>query len=168
MGAGAREFGGGGAVRRDPHKTLPTIALDWQEIEEVHLPPFEAAIRAGVAMVMSSHVCYPGLGEPAGVPATFSRRLVHDLLRGRMGFDGLILTDDLEMGALRELGTVGEAAVRATEAGHDLLLVCADLRAAEETVAALRRAYRTGRLDLAALEVSAERISRAMRAFAPG
>lgn len=161
----AKHFPGLGAVPRDPHKTLPTITLDWQEIEEVHLPPFEAAIRAGVAAVMSSHVCYPGLGEPAGVPATFSRRLVHDLLRGRMGFDGLILTDDLEMGALRELGTVGEAAVRATEAGHDLLLVCSDLRAAEEAVAALRRAYQEGRLDPAALEASAERINRSMRAF---
>ncbi|OGX29137.1 MAG: hypothetical protein A3B78_02855 [Omnitrophica WOR_2 bacterium RIFCSPHIGHO2_02_FULL_67_20] len=163
----AKHFPGLGAVPRDPHKTLPTITLDWQEIEEVHLPPFETAIRAGVAMVMSSHACYPGLGEPARLPATFSRRLIHDLLRTRMGFQGPILTDDLEMGALRTLGTMGEAAVRATEAGHDLLLICSDLRAAHEAHTALRHAYKEGRLDSGELESSVARIARAEAAFPP-
>ena len=161
----AKHFPGLGAVPRDPHKTLPTITLDWRQLEEIHLPPFEAAVHAGVAMVMSSHVCYPGLGEPAGQPATFSRRLIHELLRSRLRFEGLILTDDLEMGALRTLGSMGEAAVRATEAGHDLLLICSDLGAAEEAAAALRCAYQESRLERAALEASAERITRAMRAF---
>lgn len=160
MAACAKHFPGLGAVPRDPHKLLPTINLDWTEMEEVHLPPFEAAIRAGVAMVMSSHVCYPGLGEPAGLPATFSRRLIHDLLRTRMGFSGLILSDDLEMGALRTFGSVGEAAVRATEAGHDLLLVCSDLAAAEEVQTHLMRAYQTGRLPVTHPEAVMERIRR--------
>ncbi len=164
----AKHFPGLGAVPRDPHSTLPSIPLHWQEIEAVHLPPFEAAIRAGVAMVMSSHVCYPGLGEPAGLPATYSRHLIHDLLRIRMGFQGLILTDDLEMGASRTLGTMGEAAVRATEAGHDVLLICSDLRAAHEACDALRRAYEEGRLDRVELEASVARITRAMAAFPPG
>ena len=161
----AKHFPGLGAVPRDPHKTLPTITLDWRQLEEVHLPPFEAAVRAGVAMVMSSHVCYPGLGEPPGQPATFSRRLIHELLRSRLRFEGLSLTDDLEMGALRTLGGMGEAAVRSTEAGHDLLLICSDLGAAEEAAAALRRGYQEDRLDRAALEASVERITRAMRSF---
>ena len=156
----AKHFPGLGAVPCDPHRILPTIALGWQEMEEVHLPPFEAAIQAGTAMVMSSHVCYPGLGEPAHLPATFSRRLIHELLRTRMGFRGLILTDDLEMGALRELGTMGEAAVRSTEAGHDLLLICSDLAAAQEAFQALRDAYRDGRLDRAELEASVARVSK--------
>lgn len=155
----AKHFPGLGTVPRDPHKTLPTIPLDWPAMERDHLPPFQAAIAAGVAMVMSSHVCYPGLGEPAGLPATFSPRLIRGLLRERMGFGGLILTDDLEMGALRAFGSVAETAVRATEAGHDLLLICSDLAAAEEALARLRRAYATGQLSQAELEATGERVA---------
>src|SRR3989338_3995215 len=93
-------------------------------------------------MVMSSHVCYPALGDPPGLPATFSPRLSRELLRQRLRFDGLLLTDDLEMGALRQFGSMGEAAVRATEAGHDLLLICSDPATQQEAVASLRAADR--------------------------
>ena len=144
---------------RDPHKTLPTIGLGWEALRAVHLPPFEAAIRAGVAAVMSSHVCYPGLGEPEGVPATFSRRLIQGLLREELGFSGLILTDDLEMGALRTFGSLGEAAIRAREAGHDLALICSDVSGAREALSALRQACRAGRLKEADVEASAARVA---------
>ena len=83
-----------------------------------------------------------------------------------MGFSGLILTDDLEMGALRSLGTMGEAAVRATEAGHDLLLFCSSLSPARESVTALLDAYRSGRLSQAELEESATRYADLKRRFA--
>ena len=156
----AKHFPGLGAVPRDPHKTLPTIGLGWEALRAVHLPPFEAAIRAGVAAVMSSHVCYPGLGEPEGVPATFSRRLIQGLLREELGFSGLILTDDLEMGALRTFGSLGEAAIRAREAGHDLALICSDLSGAREALSALRQACRAGRLKEADVEASAARVAR--------
>jgi beta-N-acetylhexosaminidase len=76
-----------------------------------------------------------------------------------MGFGGVVMTDDLEMGALRSFGSVGEAAVRAAEAGHDLLLICSDLGAAEEALARLRQAYTEGRLDQAELEASVNRIN---------
>ena len=161
----AKHFPGLGAVQRDPHQTLPTIALDWAAMQRVHLPPFEAAIRAGVAMVMSSHVCYPALGDPPGLPATFSRGLIRELLRARMGFSGLILSDDLEMGALRTFGRMGETCIRATEAGHDLLLICSDLAAAQAAVAALREAYEQHRLPLAELEQSAQRFSKIRQQF---
>ncbi len=163
----AKHFPGLGAVPRDPHKVLPTIAFDWQTFERVHLVPFRAAITAGVATVMSSHVCYPGLGEPAGVPATFAPRLIRELLRDQLNFQGAILTDDLEMGALRTFGTLGEAAVRATEAGHDLLLICSDLVAAEEALASLRAAYRNGRLSHDELEASAMRMAQLRQKFLP-
>lgn len=154
----AKHFPGLGAVPCDPHQTLPTIALDWAAMEAIHLPPFAAAIQAGVAMVMSSHVCYPGLGEPPGLPATFSRRLIHELLRERLKFPGLILTDDLEMGALRSLCPIGEAAVRATEAGHDLLLVCSELQFAQEVMERLTEAYRSDRLSVEELDASVQRL----------
>ena len=154
----AKHFPGLGAVQRDPHKTLPTITLDWTAMDAVHLPPFQAAIAAGVATVMSSHVCYPGLGEPPGLPATFSSHLIRDVLRQRMGFGDLILTDDLEMGALRTFGTIGDAALRATQSGHDILLICSDLAAQQEALSRLGAAYREGRLSTVELEASVEKI----------
>jgi len=156
----AKHFPGLGAVPRDPHATLPTIPLDQAAMERAHLPPFRAAIQAGVAMVMSSHVCYPALGDPPGLPATFSSSLIRGLLRERWEFSGLILTDDLEMGALRTLGSMGELAVRATEAGHDLLLICSDLSRASEAFQALRKAYKENRLDMLELEKSHQRLAK--------
>lgn len=164
----AKHFPGLGAVPRDPHKVLPTIGLDWKAMEAVHLMPFRAAVGAEVATIMSSHVCYPGLGEPEGLPATFSPRLIRDLLRGRLGYRGVILTDDLEMGALRTFGTIGEAAVRAVAAGHDVALICSDVSAAEEAFARLRRAYQDGRLDAQGLQASASRVDRLRKKFLCG
>jgi len=161
----AKHFPGLGAVPRDPHQSLPTISLDWPAMERVHLAPFRAAIDAQVAMVMSSHVCYPGLGEPPGLPATFSRRLIYSLLRERLKFGGLILTDDLEMGALRTFGSMGEAAVRATEAGHDLLLICSDLAAQKEALTSLRQAYQSGRLNQEELKASVTRFNAVRQQF---
>jgi len=164
----AKHFPGLGAVPRDPHRALPTIHLDWPAMETAHLPPFRAAIDAGVAMIMSSHVCYPALGEPDGLPATFSPRLIRRLLRETLRFSGAILTDDLEMGALRTFGTVGEAAVRAAEAGHDLLLICSgDLAVQEEALTCLKRAYQEGRLDSAGLRASVERLTRVREKLLP-
>ena len=153
----AKHFPGIGAVPKDPHTHLPTIGLDWPAMRTVHLVPFVAAIQAGVATIMSSHVCYSQL-DPANQPATFSARLIRDLLRQELGFQGVCLSDDLEMGALRSLVPIGEAAMRAVEAGHEALLVCSDLRAQREVFEALRNAYREGRLSQSELEHSVERI----------
>ncbi|MBI3996111.1 MAG: beta-N-acetylhexosaminidase [Candidatus Omnitrophica bacterium] len=161
----AKHFPGLGAVPRDPHKTLPTIPLAWEMMERVHVPPFRSAIEAGVAMVMSSHVCYPALGDPLGLPATFSKRLIQERLRQQLGFTGVIATDDLEMGALRTFGTVGDAAVRATEAGHDLLLICSDLTAASEAMQRLRQAYFNSELNQSELHASVERMTQMRENF---
>jgi beta-N-acetylhexosaminidase len=156
----AKHFPGLGAVPKDPHTHLPTVDLDWVAMRTTHLVPFIAAIEAGVATIMSSHVCYPRLDALPLTPATFSSRLVRDLLRRELGFHGVVLSDDLEMGALRQLCQIGEAAVRAVEAGHDIVLVCSDLVSQREAFEALRAAYREGRLSLKELERSAERIER--------
>lgn len=161
----AKHFPGLGAVPRDPHKMLPTIPLTWEAMTRVHLPPFRSAIEAGVAMVMSSHVCYPALGDAPGLPATFSRRLIQERLRQQLGFTGVIATDDLEMGALRACGTIGDAAVWATEAGHDLLLICSDLSAASEVIHRLSNSYQDNKLSQSNLEASVERIRRMREKF---
>jgi beta-N-acetylhexosaminidase len=118
-----KHFPGKGHSPLDAHLKLPTIDSTEADMRATHLPPFVEAMAAGVAAVMTSHPVYPKL-DPSGVPATFSRRLVGDWLRGELRFDGVIVSDDLEMGAVSETCPIGEAAVRAAAAGHDLLLVC--------------------------------------------
>ena len=160
----AKHFPGLGAVPKDPHKHLPTVGLDGPTIRRTHLPPFIASINAGVEAIMSSHVCYPQL-EPSRIPATFSVSLIATLLRRELRFDGVVLTDDMEMGALRELCPIGEAAVRAVAAGHDMVLVCSDLEAQREVFHALLAAYRSGRLAPGQLQRSVERIVRLRRKY---
>jgi beta-N-acetylhexosaminidase len=108
---------------------------------------------------MTSHPVYPNL-DPARVPATFSRLLVEEYLRGQVGFPGVILSDDLEMGAIAESCPIGEAAVRAAAAGHDLLLVCHTEGAQRAAATALLGAYRRDVLPRRGLEAAAERVRR--------
>ena len=161
----AKHFPGLGAVPSDPHRVLPTIRLSAAQMER-HLAPFHAAIEAGVAMIMSSHVCYPSLGDPEGLPATYSHRIIQTLLRGRMGYSGVVVTDDLEMGALRGAsGSLGAVAVRAAAAGHDLLLIGSASAAALAAHAALTAAYGRGALPRGDAETSVERIEMLRRRF---
>src|SRR5205823_14057619 len=98
------------------------------------------------------------------VPATFSRPIVEDYLRNQLGFRGVIVTDDLEMGAIVQSCPVGEAAVRAAQAGHDLLLVCHTETAQRAAAAALLDAYRANRLSRRGLEAAVERVRQIGRA----
>ena len=157
-----KHFPGKGHSPLDAHLRLPRIGSSWEEMEAGHLPPFRAAIAAGVECVMTSHPVYPAL-DPSGVPATFSRVIVEDFLRQRLGFGGVIASDDLEMGAITESCPIGEATVRAAAAGHDLLLVCHTEGAQRHAASALVEAYRGGTLPRADLERSAERVRRLRR-----
>jgi beta-N-acetylhexosaminidase len=155
----AKHFPGKGHSPLDAHLRLPTIDSTWDDMRRMHLVPFVEAIEAGVDAVMTSHPVYPNL-DPTGVPATFSRRLVADLLRDELGFPGVIVSDDLEMGAVGEISTVGEATVRAAAAGHDLLLVCHTEPAQREAAKTLLEAYRTSTLPRRQLEAAVERVRR--------
>lgn len=146
----AKHFPGIGDVGLDPHQDLPTVAHPAARLKELEVTPFARAIARGVPAVMTSHVNFPGL-DPDG-PATFSTRIQTDLLRTELGFKGLVLTDDLEMGAILRNYPVGLSAVRAVLAGADLVLVCrrADLimEARQALIEAMRQAeITTGRLE---------------------
>lgn len=160
LSACAKHFPGKGHAPVDAHLGLPTILSTWEEMRGVHLVPFVAAIEAGVHAIMTSHPLYPNLDPTPRTPATFSARLVSDLLRSELGFTGVTVTDDLEMGAIGELCGIGEAVVRAAGAGHDLLLICHTTAAQREARAALLEAYRTGHLPSRELEASVERIGK--------
>ena len=172
LSACAKHFPGKGHAPVDAHLGLPVITSTWQEMEEVHLQPFRQAIAAGVDLVMSSHPYYPNLDPGPQKIATFSRRIIYDYLRKEMKFNGVIASDDLEMGAIKALGPIGAAGVLATQAGHDLLLVCHDLKAQKEVYDKLLEAYKNKQLPLAELEESVERItllkSKREKRFAPG
>jgi beta-N-acetylhexosaminidase len=160
LSACAKHFPGKGHAPVDAHLGLPVIPSTWQEMEEVHLKPFVAAIHHGVDLIMSSHPYYPNLDPGPLKIATFSRRIIHDYLRTELNFQGIIATDDLEMGAVKATCPIGEAGILAAGAGHDLILVCHDLGAQKEVFYKLLEAYKSERLPLKELEESAARIKR--------
>ena len=158
LSACAKHFPGKGHAPVDAHLGLPVIPSTWKEMEAVHLKPFVQAIAAGVDLVMSSHPYYPQLDPDPKKIATFSRKIIYDYLRRELNFRGVIASDDLEMGAIQALCPIGEAGIRATEAGHDLLLVCHDLQAQQGVYYQLLDAYKGKQLSLKELEESAARI----------
>ena len=160
LSACAKHFPGKGHAPVDAHLGLPVITSSWQEMEAVHLQPFRQAIAAGVDLVMSSHPYYPNLDPDPNKIATFSRKIIYDYLRQELNFQGVIASDDLEMGAVKALCPIGEAGVLATQAGHDLLLVCHDLNAQKEVYYHLLEAYKNRHLPREELEESVERIKR--------
>jgi beta-N-acetylhexosaminidase len=157
LSACVKHFPGKGHSPLDAHLRLPTIDSDWADMHATHLPPFFAAMEAGVECVMTSHPVYPKL-DPTGVPATFSTRIVEEYLRGEVGYRGVIVSDDLEMGAVSETCAIGEATIRTAAAGHDLLLVCHTEAAQRAAAAALVDAYRSGRLPRRGLDPAADRV----------
>lgn len=154
----AKHFPGLGPATLDPHLHLPSINVTWTELERVHMTPFARALRTGVHSIMTSHPLYPQLDPTPDTPATFSRKIVYDYLRKGTGYKGVIFSDDLEMGAIAELCPIGEAAVRTAQAGHDMLLVCHQMKAQRDAYEALLGAYQTGRLPTKELDESAARI----------
>lgn len=133
----AKHFPGKGAATVDAHVDLPVIKLPRAAFEKTHLAPFRAACAAGVDAVMTSHVRYPALDKELG---TFSRRIVSDILRGKLGYDGLVVSDDLCMGAITKRWPVAEATLRCLDAGHDMLMIAHDEQGMEDAVDLLRQA----------------------------
>lgn len=156
----AKHFPGHGRTVADSHLDLPLVAADRMSLN-ADLMPFRRAVEVGAASIMTAHVAYPAL-DPSGVPATYSRAIVTDLLRHRMEYDGLVVTDALIMEGARKGVTEAEGAVRALAAGCDLLLYPKDVTG---TVAAIEAAAADGTLPLARLEEAmARRTSAAARA----
>lgn len=150
-----KHFPGHGNVDTDSHLALPTVPGTAARLRAVELPPFAAAIRAGLPSVMTGHLAVPGFGEAADLPATWSQHILGTILRAELGFQGLLVTDALDMGALVERAPAGEAAVRALAAGADVLLMPPDLSAARDAVVA---AVRSGRVPAARLDEAVHRI----------
>jgi beta-N-acetylhexosaminidase len=141
----------------DSHLGLPVISQPRARLDEIELPPFRTGIEAGAGAVMTSHIALPALDPAPDTPATFSQPIVTSLLRRDLAFGGLIVTDSMEMQGITRLLSPGEAAVRAIQAGHDMLI---DLRDTPAAFAAIKAAVHSGSLTDARITVSAERILR--------
>jgi beta-N-acetylhexosaminidase len=131
-----KHFPGHGDTELDSHLALPRLRHDRTRLDAVELAPFRAAAKA-IPTLMTAHVIFDALDPD--VPATLSRRVITELLRGELGYEGLIISDDLEMKAVSVGWGVVEAALSAIDAGCDTLLVCSDLDALAATRAALEK-----------------------------
>lgn len=159
----AKHFPGHGDTATDSHLELPFVEQDRARLEAVEFPPFRAAIDAGVATVMTSHIHFPALmGAEGPIPATLSRRVLTGLLREEMGFRGLVITDAMTMRGITDHWAPGEAAVAAVAAGADVILDSPDFRAVH---AAILEAIRSGTLPEQRIAESAERILSAKAAL---
>jgi beta-N-acetylhexosaminidase len=154
----AKHFPGHGSTRDDTHLVVATVEGDLHQLRERDLPPFAAAIAAGTAAIMPGHLEVAGLTD--GLPATQSAAALGGLLRGELGFTGVIISDALEMRAVSGRDGIPEAAVRAVAAGVDLL--CLGRDTGEEdylaVVAAITGAVESGRLPEQRLQDAAERL----------
>jgi beta-N-acetylhexosaminidase len=156
----AKHFPGHGDTTTDSHLGFAEVASDKAHLESVELPPFRAAIQAGVDAVMVAHVTVPALDPQPDRVATTSRAIVTGLLKEQLGFQGIVVTDALDMAALTRLyaDNIGRAAVDAFKAGNDLLIVPADLDASYN---AMLQAVRSGEVSPARLDASVLKILKA-------
>jgi beta-N-acetylhexosaminidase len=156
--ATAKHFPGHGDTASDSHIDLPVIHADRERIEHLELVPFRAAISADVGSIMTGHLSIPALEPDPNTPATLSSRILTDLLRTEMGFQGLVVTDAMEMGGITMRFAPGEAAVRAVLAGADAVLMPPVPDAAFE---GLQAAVKSGKISSQRLDASVRRILQA-------
>jgi len=157
--ATAKHFPGHGDTDVDSHLGLPRVGHSPERLERVELAPFRRAVEAGVDAIMTAHVVFPAY-EPTGVPATLSRSVLTGCLRERLGFEGLVVTDCLEMQAISRTVGVAEGAVRAIAAGADLVLVSHTYEWQKTAMEAVVEAVRHGELGEDRIERSVERVLR--------
>lgn len=155
----AKHFPGHGDTAVDSHLGLPRVDKTEQELEALELIPFRRAIAQGVPAIMMSHVLFPAL-EPDGLPCTMSRRMVTGLLREKLGFQGLILTDCMEMLAIQDHYGTPEGTVAAIKAGVDLAEISSTIGLEWAAAKAVNEAAQRGELDMEEIKASVEKILR--------
>ena len=150
----AKHFPGHGDTATDTHLNLATISADRARLEKIEWAPFRSAIQSGTDAIMTAHIAVPAL-DGTGIPATLSPKILNGVLREELGFKGIVVTDALDMGGIAKGYSTGDAAVRALQAGADVLLMPPDGMAAIDAVAA---AIKSGELTQKRIDESAMRI----------
>jgi beta-N-acetylhexosaminidase len=158
----AKHFPGHGDTATDSHSGLPVIASDMARLESMELIPFKSAMDAGVDSIMTAHIAVPQVTGDAALPATLSSEMLTGLLRKKLGFRGIIVTDALEMGGITKRYWTGLAAIRAIQAGADILTLPPDALVAINEV---ERAVRRGDISQSRINESVRKILRAKRSL---
>lgn len=151
-----KHFPGHGDTGVDSHLELPVVHKSMKELRQLELMPFSAAVAQGADAVMAAHILLPELDQD--YPATLSPAIIGGLLRKELGFNGVVITDDMTMGAIIKHYSLGEAAVQAVKAGCDVVLVAHGYDNAELVLNALKQAVQSDRLDIRRIEESVLRI----------
>ena len=151
-----KHFPGLGSTSADTHDGRVELDKTLDDLRASDFVPFQQGIEAGADFVMVSHVTAPALDEDS-VPSSLSGKVITDILRGELGFEGVVITDALDMDSITEYYTPGEAAVMAVEAGADMLLMPEDF---EEAYQAVLDAVQEGRISEERIDESLERIYR--------
>jgi beta-N-acetylhexosaminidase len=153
-----KHFPGHGDTWQDSHHTLPRLAHGIARVEQVELPPFEAAVRAGVATIMTAHVVFEPI-DPR-YPATMSKVILDGILRQRLGFQGLLISDDMEMKAIASNFGIEDAIVCATNAGIDLFAICHSQALQNQAIDALIDGVERGDVPRARIEQANQRLDK--------
>jgi len=156
--AALKHFPGHGAVAGDSHHSLPVLEADAALLRSRELVPFQAGLAAGARLVMLAHLAVPALTGDRSTPATLAGEIAGNLLRSELDFDGVTITDALDMAALAAFGALPTVAVAAAAAGNDLLLANHPFAAEETAYEAIVEAIRAGRLDHGAALAAAARV----------
>ena len=151
----AKHFPNHGPARTDSHVSLPVVNHDLATLRSHDLPPFEAAVRAGVPMVMVGHLVYPAIDPER--PASLSPEAI-GMLRGELGFDGVVITDDLAMAGASGDGPPARAAVEAVKAGADLLIISSPPQQQADAYDAVLEAVESGEIPRQRIQTSVERV----------
>lgn len=150
-----KHFPGHGDTSTDSHIGIPVVEADRARLDELELAPFVAAIDEGVDAIMTAHVQLPDILGPGAPPATLSPEVMTEILRNDLGFDGIVFTDAMTMRGITDMYGIGEASVRALEAGSDIVL---SPQAVPEVIEAIIEAVESDRLSRQRLEASARRL----------
>ena len=161
-----KHFPGLGASEVDSHKELPTVSIAENEFRETDLYPYKSLLESGTAKsVMVAHAAFPNVGlqevDQNGklLPSSLSPAIITKLLRGELGYDGLVVTDDLEMGAIVENYGIGEASKMAIIAGADMVAICASPAAIDEGFHFVKQAVESGEIAESRIDESLARIA---------
>jgi len=152
-----KHFPGHGDTSVDSHLDLPLINISLEELEKRELVPFKAAISENIPAIMTAHILFPKI-EPEKLPATMSAKILKELLREKLGFEGLIFSDGMEMNAIKNHFGIPRGCVLALSAGVDNVLVCHESPDMEESFKAVKKAYDEGFFDIDEFDASVERI----------
>jgi beta-N-acetylhexosaminidase len=154
----AKHFPGHGDTQSDSHFGMPSIDASMERLEQIELMPFARALEAGLDVIMTAHIALPQVAESPDVPATLSKQVLTGILRRKMGFEGVVVTDGLEMQGIVDQYGSGRAAILAVLAGADMPMILWTPRKKEEVFQSLLSAVRSGEISIERLNQSVRRI----------